>query len=184
MEHLAKAIKLLRKIGIDGIIIGSTCIYLELNERRLEGDIDLFVTSLSPLVEEEKIRRIAYENGWSIGITELGTPSIIINIDGIDITIELYENILDFYIPYDAIELCKRRKIIANEEVDYIAPECWIILKAKRGSNQDIDELLMIRNFIERNELKLNQTLLNSTINLFSDEASYIRNRLKSINIL
>jgi len=136
------------------------------------------------LVEEEKIRRIAYENGWGIGTTELGTPSIVINIDDVDITIELYENILDFYIPYEAIELCKRRKTIAGEEIDYIAPECWAVLKAKRGSNQDIDELLMLKNLIERNELKLNQTLLNNVINLFGDEAPYIRNRLKSINIL
>jgi len=142
------------------------------------------VTSLSPLVEEEKIRRIAYENGWSIGTTELGTPSIIMNIDDVDITIELYENILDFYIPYDAIEICRRRKTIGGEEINYIAPECWAVLKARRGSNQDIDELLMMKNLIERNELKLDHTLLNDTINLFGDESSYIRNRLKSINIL
>ncbi len=136
------------------------------------------------MVEEEKIRKIVYENRWNIGTTELGTPSIVMNIDDIDITIELYENVLDFYIPYDAIELCRRRKNIANEEIDYIAPECWAILKARRGSNQDLEALLMMKDLVERNELKLDQTLLNNIINLYNDEAPYIRNRLKSISII
>jgi predicted nucleotidyltransferase len=181
LRHIAKAIDTLKRIGIDGIIIGSTCLDLTLNRRSIEGDIDLFVTSISLIIEEEKIYKAAEENSWTIGTTSLGTPSITMNIYGDDISIDLYENVMDFYIPIEAIELCKRTSTIDHVEVAYIALECWMVLKARRGADQDIAMLSMVKDLYDKNEITLDLNLMKKIIDIYEEDSKYIYNRLKML---
>lgn len=183
LKHIAKAIAKLRELGIDGIIIGSTCIDIIL-ERVCEGDIDLFTTSLSPLLEENKIRQIAYTQGWSTGTTELGTPSITMNIDDIDITVELYENIMDFYIPLESLSLCKRSTVVEGVNINYIAPECWVVFKARRGSGKDMMELAILKQMIEEGSLIVDKSLIKKVIDLYEEDKPYIVERLKTLKLL
>jgi len=173
----------LRTVGIDGIIIGSTCIDIAL-DRPSEEDLDLFTTSISPLIEEYKIRQLAYEHGWSTGTTELGTPSITINLGDVDITVELYENIMDFYIPEEALNLCKQSTIIDEVPLYYVAPECWVVFKARRGSSKDMADLSMVRHMVSEGMLKINKTMIENVVNLFEEDKDYIINRLRTVNIL
>lgn len=182
-KHIAKALTQLREYGIDGVIIGSTCIDILLG-RTCEGDLDLFITSISPLLEENKIRQIAFSHGWSTGTTELGTPSITMNIDDTEITIELYENIMDFYIVPEALDLCRRTTIIDNIEINYIAPECWIVFKARRGSGKDMTELATVKNMVEEGMLTIDKTLIEKIADLYEDDKHYIIERLKTLKIL
>jgi len=172
---------LLRKEGIDGIIIGNTCIYLALRQSDLEDDIDLFVTSFSPLIEEERVRAIALQRGWRVGLTELGTPSLILNIDGIEIRVELYENIHDFYIPIEALELCRRKLSLSGIDIVFIAPECWAVFKAKRGSSQDMYALSKLYELYQLGELQLDLVLMKKIAQFYEDEAQYILDRLQSV---
>lgn len=168
-------------MGIDGVIIGSTCLDLTLNRKLIEGDIDLFITSLNLMIEEERIYRAAEENSWSIGTTTLGTPSITMNIYGSDVTVDLYENIMDFYIPTEVIELCKRTQSIDGVEIVYAAVECWIVFKARRGADSDIVMLSTIRELYDRNEIKLNLNLMKRIIELYEEDSKYIYSRLRGL---
>lgn len=173
----------MREISIDGIVIGNTCIDIALN-RPSEDDLDLFVTSMSPLLEEDRIRNIAYQRGWSTGSTDLGTPSITMNIDGVDITIELYENILDFYIPNEALNICRRSIDIDGNIINYIAPECWLVFKARRGANKDLSELMLFKQIAEEEKMSIDRNLIEKVIELYEEDRHYIIDRLKSIKIL
>ncbi len=166
---------------IDGIIIGSTCLDFTLNRKSIEGDIDLFITSMNLMIEEENIYRIAEENSWAIGTTSLGTPSITMNIYGSDITVDLYENIMDFYIPTEVLELCRRTQNIDGVEIAYAAIECWIVFKARRGADSDIAMLSTIKELYDRNEIKLNLNLIKRIIELYEEDSKYIYNRLRGL---
>lgn len=166
------------------MIIGSTCLSITLGNTEIEEDIDLFTTSISPVLDEEKIRQIAYQREWSTGTTDLGTPSITLNVDGIDITVELYENILDFYIPQESIDICKRSLDVNGLRIDYIALECWIIFKARRGSDKDISSLSLIKQLIDEGVLNIDRTIIEKVTNLYEDDMKYITNRLKSLGII
>ncbi len=180
LAQLAKAINQLREEGIDGIIVGGTCIHITLRRSELEEDVDLFVTSLSPFIEEERIRSTAYRRGWRVGLTELGTVSLILNIEGNEIQIELYENVHDFYIPDEALRICRRSISIHGVDINYIAPECWAVFKAKRGSNQDMYALSKLHELAELGEIKLDISLMKKVAGLYEDEARYIFDRLRS----
>ncbi|MEM2626931.1 MAG: nucleotidyltransferase, partial [Ignisphaera sp.] len=144
----------------------------------------LFVTSLSPLLEEAKIRQIAYMQGWSTGTTDLGTPSITINVDDVEITIELYENIMDFYIPVEALDLCKKNIDAYNTNIYYVAPECWMIFKARRGSGKDIAELSMLKYMVEEGTLSIDKSLIEKLLNFYEEDKHHIVDRLKSIKLM
>ncbi|MEM1541354.1 MAG: nucleotidyltransferase [Ignisphaera sp.] len=184
MRHVAKVLAQLKDIGIDGIIIGSTCLSIALGNTDIEGDIDLFTTSVSPFFDGERIRQIAYQKGWSTGITELGTPSITLNVDEVDITVELYENILDFYIPSESIDICRQNIEVDGTEITYVAVECWIVLKARRGSDKDVASLSTIKQLVDEGTLSIDRTLLEKMIELYEDDKRYIYNRLKSLNLI
>ncbi len=152
-----------------------------MKKKELEGDIDLFATTISPLVDEDRIREIAYRNGWSVGYTELGTPSITMNIDGVDVRVDLYENILDFYIPSQFFDVCKRSICVEGVDIAYIAVECWAVLKAKRGSYSDLAALSMLKQFVDSKELAFDLNLVKNVSKMFEEEEKYILDRLRSV---
>lgn len=152
-----------------------------MNRKSVEGDIDLFVTSLSLIMEEEKIYRAAEENSWTVGTTGLGTPSITMNIYGSDVTVDLYENVMDFYIPVEVVELCRRTQSIDGVEVAYVAVECWVVLKARRGADQDISALSRIKELYDRDEVKLDLDLVRRVVELYEEDSKYIYSRLRGL---
>lgn len=174
----------LRDAGIDGIIIGSTCLSIALGDTDIEGDVDLFATSISPLFDEERVRQIAYQKGWSTGVTELGTPSVTLNIEGVDITVELYENILDFYIPPESIDVCRQRVELDSIEVKYVALECWIIFKARRGSDRDMATLSKVKQLVDEGVLTVDRLILEKVLEMYEDDRRYIYSRLKSLGLI
>ena len=183
IKQLAEAFRKLSEIGIEGIIIGDTCINLELGNKQLEGDIDLFVTNMSPIMESNRIIVVAEEKGWSTGTTELGTPSIILRVNDADITVELYENVLDFYIPQELIELCLQEYDINGTKIRCLSKECWLVLKAKRGAMQDLSEIRFALELIERNNVKLDKNKIMKAIEIFGEEAQAIYDRLRSAGL-
>ncbi len=147
----------------------------------MEDDVDLFVTSLSPLLDEDIIRAKAYENGWSVGQTELGTPALIVHVDDVDIRVDLYENIHDFYIPSEALDACRRSITVEGVNIVFVAPECWAVFKAKRGANKDMYDLSVLKSLVDRGDLELDISLIKKVAELYEDETRFIFDRLRSV---
>ncbi|MEL9940296.1 MAG: nucleotidyltransferase [Ignisphaera sp.] len=178
---MAKAIRELAKEGIEGIVIGDTCLNIELGNKSFEGDIDLFVTSMSPLLEADRIYDIAQNRGWSTGVTVLGTPSVSMTVNDEEVVVELFENVMDFYIPQELIDLCRQEYEIGGEKITCLAKECWIVLKARRGSDQDLAKLSLVVDLMKRNEIKIDKNKMKSAIEVFEDEAEHIYERLRNL---
>ncbi|RLG77127.1 MAG: nucleotidyltransferase [Thermoprotei archaeon] len=183
LKQLAEAIENLRSIGFDGVIVGSTTLHLALKRGELEDDVDLFVTSCSPFMEEDRLREEAHRRGWSVGYTELGTPAVIMNIDGSDIRVELYENIHDFYIPEEVLKLCTRRITVSGTAIHHLAVDCWLILKARRGSEQDLETLLTVKRLVSKHVIRLDHSLMKRVLELYEDDKGYILSRLRSVGL-
>lgn len=122
--------------------------------------------------------------GWSTGTTDLGTPSITMNVDDVEITIELYENIMDFYIPVEALDLCKKNIDAYNTSIYYVAPECWIVFKARRGSGKDIAELSTLKYMVEDGTLNIDKSLIEKLLDFYEEDKHHIVDRLKSIKLM
>ncbi len=181
LKELSKAISMLREEGIDGYIIGDTVLGLTMKKREFEGDVDLFTTSISPFVEEDLVRTIADKHGWTVGYTELGTPSITLRVNSNEIRVDLYENIMDFYIPLEALSMCRKSIVVESTEIRYVAVECWAVFKAKRGAMTDMNDLATLKQMVDEGVLKLDRSLLKSVIELYEDESRYIVDRLRSL---
>ncbi len=97
---------------------------------------------------------------------------------------ELYENILDFYIPSESIDICRQNIEVDGTEITYVAVECWIVLKARRGSDKDVASLSTIKQLVDEGTLSIDRTLLEKMIELYEDDKRYIYNRLKSLNLI
>lgn len=183
INTLAKVLGEIREVGIDFVVIGDTVVYLETKNRELEGDVDLFVTNISPFVEEENIRSIAEEHGWGFGYTDLGTPRLIVRTSEGDVVVELYENIHDFYIPEEMVQEAKKIRI-RNVEVNIIHVEDYIILKARAGGPEDLEKLSKMLKFIKSKGYCLNQRILRRHILFFEpDEQQLIRSRLEGLGV-
>lgn len=181
LKHLSKALKMLVEEGIKGIIIGSTSLDLALNKKTFEGDVDLFTTTISPILDSERIYSISARRGWENGVTEIGTPSIIINFNGAEISVELFENVMDFYIPSEALELCKQRLSYEGTEIEYVAVECWVVFKARRGASQDLAAISLVKELVEKGELELNLELMKKVVELYEEDSYYILDRLRGL---
>ncbi len=152
-----------------------------MKKRELEDDVDIFTTTLSPFVEEDIIRSVADKYGWSVGYTELGTPSLSVRIEDVEVRVDLYENIMDFYIPSEALNVCKRSIVVEGIEIKHVAPECWAVFKAKRGAISDLNELAELKRLEDEGSIKLDRSLMKNVAALYEDEEKYILDRLKSL---
>ena len=180
--ELAEVIEVLREKGIDGVIIGSTVLAVTIGAKELEDDVDLFVTSFSPTIEEQKIRDVAKELGWDLGRTGIDTLSIIARKGDKEIIIELYENIYDFYVPSHVINNARRVRI-SGRRLKLIRIEDYILLKARRGSEFDLEDLRVMRSMISSRELRIDEGYLKkSLLNFPEEDRSLIISRLRSVN--
>ena len=183
VNMLANILKEIKDSGIDFVVIGDTVVFLELRYKKFEGDIDLFVTNMSPFVEEENIRSIAEERGWGFSYTDIGTPRIIIGSSEGDIVVELYENIHDFYIPEEILASSKKIKL-KNTEVNVLHVEDYILLKARAGGPEDLEKLAKVLELLNSKNYKINQRLLKAHLDYFpKEEQNLIASRIKSLGI-
>lgn len=173
-KMLGKVIKLLRYEGVDGVIVGSTVIDLALRRDSFEGDIDIFVTSLSLLANYGILEDFARKYGCVLGSTWLGTPNITCFIEGEEISIDFYENMFDFYIPEEIIKDSLTYEV-SGVEVRAIRPEDYIVLKATAGRDKDMEALRKVKEYIENGKLKISRKLIESRIELFGEPQTITR---------
>ncbi len=180
IDDVREILRALVDEGLDGIIIGDTVLALALGRKNLEGDIDVFAVGFSPLFEEEKIRSIAEEHGWDVGTTDLGTPSIIARVKGKTIVVELYENILDFYVPEDVIE----ESVDVGLPMKAVSLEAYVLLKSRAGREEDDRDLAEIAELASKGKIKLDLAKIRRLLSVFPEEdLSTMVHRLRKAGI-
>lgn len=182
LQDLAWLLSRLQEHGIRGVVVGSTVVELELRRRQLEDDVDVFVLEPSPLVEEERYHTVAEEEGWQVTYTALGTPKFIARVPGgEEVVVEFYENIHDYYIPPEMLENAPKKKI-GGVEARFLRLEDYIVLKAKAARETDIEDLRIIREYIEEGKLKVDGRIIKQGIELLPEEdRDFVVNKLREL---
>ncbi len=180
---LGKLLSTLKSKGLEGVIIGSTAYLLRRGLKEFEDDVDLFLTSLSPTYDEDKIVGIANELGCFLGQTEWNTPQLRCVINECEIIVDLYENMYDFYIPTEMLEDSEEVRV-GGFEAKLIKLEDYLILKAKSGREEDLEDLNKISSDVKDGKVKIDRNAIIKRLNLFEDyERNLIIKRLKSAGI-
>ncbi len=184
LEDLAEIMRVLNEAGVRAVIIGSTVVQLEERRKQLEEDIDLFVEEPSPFIEEEFYRELASRQGWGVGQTWLGTPSLIARRAGHDIIVELYENIYDFYVPPEVLERAPKKNI-RGVEIRVLRLEDYALLKAKAGRDEDMEDLEELALLVKSGRVKFDKRLVRESIRFFPEEdQKLMEKRLKKVGLL
>jgi predicted nucleotidyltransferase len=170
LDDLAWVLSKLQQRGVRFVVIGSTVIDLELRRRSFEDDIDVFAFEPSPLVEEDAYREIALREGWDLSYTALGTPKLVVKVpSGSEVIVEVYENIHDFYIPLEILERAPTKRI-KGVGVRLIRPEDYIVLKAKAARDTDIEDLRIIKEYIDERRLRIDERIVRADLELLPEE--------------
>ena len=184
LEDLAEIMKVLNEAGVKAVVIGSTVVQLELRKKELEEDIDLFVEEPSPFIEEEFYRELASRQGWGLGQTWIGTPSLIARRAGQDIVVELYENIYDFYVPPELLERAPKKNI-KGVPVRILRLEDYALLKAKAGRDEDMEDLEELAMLVKSGRLRFDRRLVRESIRFFPEEDQRLmEKRLKKVGLI
>ncbi len=182
-KSLAKAIAQLRENGIDGVVIGSTVYMVRLGFHELEDDVDLFTTSIMPSFDEDVVLNAAETLGCFLGQNEWGGPQLKCPIDEEEVTVELHENIYDFYVPQEILDDAETLSV-AGVDVRMIRVEDYLVLKAKAGRDQDLEDLRYLSDLIKNGKLKIRKELLRQRLSLFDEyESKLIIKRLRDSGI-
>ncbi|HWQ17316.1 MAG TPA: nucleotidyltransferase [Sulfolobales archaeon] len=179
LEDLVSLFKQLEGLGLRFVIIGNTSIYYAMGRRVFEDDVDLYIYEGSLASVESSLRSIADEMGWDVGSTELGTPSLIIRNMGEEIAVDLYEALYDFYVPSEIIE-ASRIISLDGISVRILAPEQHIVLKARAGSEESVEDLARYADLVENGELKVNIQEIKRLAQLFEDMKTIIQRLRKA----
>ncbi len=170
LDDLAWVLSRLQQRGVKFVVIGSTVIDLELRRRSFEDDIDIFALEPSPLVEEDAYREIASGEGWDLSYTALGTPKFVVKVpSGAEVIVEVYENIHDFYVPPEMIETAPTKRI-KGVSVRLLRPEDYIVLKAKAARDTDIEDLRIIKEYVDERRLRIDERILRADLQLLPEE--------------
>ncbi|MEM2021493.1 MAG: nucleotidyltransferase [Zestosphaera sp.] len=174
----------LKEGGLDGVVIGSTAYALRLGVKEFEDDVDLFATSFSPISDEDMVYDVAERVGCQVGSSEWGTARLECIVGGeCVVPVEFHENIHDFYIPPEVIEGAEAL-VLEGVEVKVIRVEDYILLKARAGRDQDLEDLGYISDLIRTGELKIDFKLIKNRLKLFDeDDRRLITRRLISVNV-
>ncbi len=180
-KEAARALRALLDEGFRFTIIGGTVVEVALGSKDLGDDIDLFAEKPDIIMEEDVYRNISYEKGWVIGQTWLGTPRILVRINNVEVPVEFYDNLYDFYVPESMLTRAIRQEI-GGVRVKVLSLEDHIVLKANAGRDKDLERLKEIAKHIKRGRLKVNLEKIREAIDDF-DEPSVIIRRLKDSGI-
>jgi predicted nucleotidyltransferase len=171
LDDLAVIMGRIVEAGIDAVVIGGTAVQLALKSRRLEGDLDLFALSPSPLLEEEVYRGLADRMGWDYSYTDLGTPRLLARVRGEEIPVEFYENIHDFYVPREILEEAASIRV-RGLRIRVIGVEDHLVLKARAGGERDLARL---RELASNPRLRVDPRRLRERAGLFEEEQVILR---------
>jgi predicted nucleotidyltransferase len=176
--------KILKRVSeiADFVIIGDTIVDISLGRKGTESDVDLFITSFSPIFEEDKIREFAYRQGWDFGKTPIDTPRVIANYEDYELQIDFYENFQDFFVPEKVLENYIMIKL-DGDQFKSIKLEDYILLKANAFREEDEDELKSLVYLISEGKLRINKDYLSSHVELFDENAKSIKDRLQLVGI-
>ena len=182
LSDLAWLLGRLQEHGVRGVVVGSTVIELELRRKRFEDDVDIFALEPSPLVEEDFYRGIAEQEGWEMSYTALGTPKLVAKLpSGEEVIVEFYENIYDYYIPQEMLEEATKKRL-GKVEYRFLRPEYYVVLKAKAAREADIEDLRIIREYIEEGKLKLDGRLIKRGVELLPEEdRGFVSKKLREL---
>ncbi|ABM81270.1 nucleotidyltransferase [Hyperthermus butylicus] len=182
LNDLSWLFRKLQEHGIKGVVIGSTVIELALRRKSFEDDVDVFALEPSPLIEEDFYRSVAEREDWQVSYTALGTPKFIVKLpSGEEVIVEFYENIHDFYVPPEILEQAPK-KSIGGVEIRVIRPEDYIVLKAKAAREPDIEDLRIIREYIDEGKLKIDERIVKRDIELLpEEEQGFVVNKLREL---
>jgi len=182
-KSLAKIIAQLREHEIDGVIIGSTAYLLRLGLHELEDDVDLFATSIMPSFDDEVVLNAAESLGCFLGQNEWGGPQLKCPVNGEEITVELHENIYDFYVPQEILDDAETLAV-AGVNIKVIRIEDYLVLKAKAGRNQDLEDLRYLSDLIKNKKLRIRKEIIRQRLSLFDEyESKLIVKRLTTSGI-
>lgn len=173
LEDLVFLFRRLEDLGLRFAIIGSTSIQYAMGQRVFEDDLDLYVYEGSLASVEGDLRSAADNMGWDVGATELGTPSLIIRRSGEEIAVDLYEALHDFYVPAEIIET-SRDISLEDVKLRILTPEQHIVLKARAGSEESIEDLSRYVDLAESGDLKINIQEIKRLAQLFDDARTII----------
>lgn len=178
VSELALVLKEFIDAGVKFILIGDTVVQLRLRRRELEGDLDLFVLEPSIIFEEEFYINLAEKKNWVYTRTEAGTPRIIAKAGVSEVIVELYENLLDIYIPAEFIEEAKVVEV-NGVKVRSIGLEEYFVLKARQGVN-----LNKLSKYLKQLK-KLDRSLIERALrHMPKEDEKAIVSRLKDIGVL
>ncbi len=190
---MSARLKALRLVGstlaasrIEFVSIGSEVVLLHsgIDYKPTAMDVDLFVLNVSPFLEEDLFKEIAEKHGWRVTQTWIGSPSIVIAVDETDINVDLYENILDFYVPREIVDDAARINL-KGFRVKVIPLEGYIVLKAKAGRDIDERDLKAIRILEAKGKIRLDLNRVKKYIKTFPEEdRKYIEHRLSKQGFL
>ncbi len=184
LRDLAEVMKVLVDAGVKAVVIGSTVVQLELRKKELEEDVDLFVEEPSPFIEEEFYRELAARQGWGVGQTWIGTPSLIARRQHGDIVVELYENVYDFYVPPELLERAPRKNI-QGVPIRVLRLEDYALLKAKAGRDEDMEDLEELAHLVKSGKLRFDKRLVRESIQFFPEEdQTLMEKRLKKVGLI
>lgn len=180
--ELAAVVRALLDEGLKFTIIGGTVVEVELGSRDLGDDLDVFAEEPDVLVNEESYREVSERRGWVMGQTWLGTPRILVRVGDIEVPVEFYDNLYDFYVPHSMLEGA-RRASIGDVRVKMIRLEDHLVLKANAGREKDLERLREIAKYVKKGKLKIDTKLIREAASEFEDEQVILR-RLRDSGIL
>jgi len=180
-KEASQALRALLDEGFRFTIIGGTVVELALNSDDLGDDLDLFAEKPDILVDEDVYREVAYQRGWVIGQTWLGTPRILVRVGNVEVPVEFYDNLYDFYVPESMLSRAVRVNI-GGVRVKALTLEDHIVLKANAGREKDLERLKEIAKYVKKGRLKVDPEKLMNAIEDFEDQNVIVR-RLKDSGI-
>lgn len=176
----------LKDKGVECVVIGSDVLELIGGIKISElDDIDLFVTNTSTFLEEQLFRSIAKENNWYYSTTWLDTPKYIIPYGGREYHVELYENVYDFYIPPELLDLSVKVRLNSKVTCRSLKVEAYLILKAKAGREKDNEDLKRISELISKGKLRIDKRIIHEYLMYIpEEEKNMVKNKLARYRLL
>jgi len=179
--ELAAVVRALLDEGFKFTVIGGTVVEVELGSRDLGDDLDVFAEEPDVLVDEDFYREVSERRGWVMGQTWLGTPRILVRVGDVEVPVEFYDNLYDFYVPHSMLERA-RRVSIGGVRVKMVRLEDHLVLKANAGRERDLERLKEIARHVRRGRLRVDPRLVREAASEFEDEQVILR-RLRDSGI-
>ncbi len=178
----AAAMRALLDNGLKFTVIGGSVVSIAAGLDDMGEDVDLFAESPSVVEAEDKYVEIAEANSWHVGQTWLGTPRITVTVEGVEVPVEFYDNLYDFYVPERFVREA-RRVDVEGVKVKVISPEEYLALKGRAGREEDLEGLKRVSELIKRGRLKVSYDDIRRAAEEF-EEAEIILRKLREAGIV